>query len=295
MLNFIKSVYRVLVEIVLWIIPFACAYAGGDLGAAVKESGGGDHRFLGVFIGLVVGILIDVLVGGLIATFLSMDEKLQNMDKSLQRLTASTNNNPANSNSSAKAVTTKVQKKAEDKHCREEEQRIEKLFDYFTDPRDGQKYRTVKIGGKTWMAQNLNYQPQTGNSWCYDDNNSNSDTYGRLYDWNTAKSISPAGWHLPTRQEWNDLAKAAGGDVAGATLKSGIYWNGTNDYGFSALPGGYLCTDGCFKSIGIIGSWWTATEHGDNAYYRDMGNNDKVNELDDSKELGLSVRCVKND
>lgn len=104
MLNFIKSVYRVLVEIVLWIIPFACAYAGGDLGAAVKESGGGDHRFLGVFIGLVVGILIDVLVGGLIATFLNIDKNIEYLIVGSEGSYGKTNNNKSTGDSETDEV-----------------------------------------------------------------------------------------------------------------------------------------------------------------------------------------------
>jgi len=91
-----------------------------------------------------------------------------------------------------------------------------------TDERDGKTYKTVKMpDGKTWMAQNLNYKPQPNNfspswpderkSWCYGDNPNNCDTYGRLYDWATAMTICPAGYHLPSAEEWDSLMAAVGG------------------------------------------------------------------------------------
>ena len=182
---------------------------------------------------------------------------------------------------------------------KESEQRIEKISDYFIDPRDGQKYRTVNIGGKVWMAQNLNYKPQTGNSWCYGNDNSNGCKYGRLYDWDTAMSVSPAGWHLPTGQEWNDLVTAVGGGEAGKALKSVIGWSkvgdGTDEYGFSALPGGYY-RGGSFGVVGNYGRWWAAAEDSDGlACYLSMNYGyDNVDEDYGDKGYGRSVRCVKD-
>jgi len=172
----------------------------------------------------------------------------------------------------------------------------------FTDSRDGKKYRTVVIGGKRWMAQNKNYQ--TDNSWCYGGDNSNCDKYGRLYDWNTAKTVCMTGWHLPSRQEWDNLVKAAGGKgAAGKKLKAGSGWNnynkksgnGTDNFGFSALPGGRRYSDGGFYYAGSNGSWWTATEFSEgNAYIRYMNyNNDYVGEDSYDKSYGFSARCVQ--
>jgi TolB-like protein len=87
----------------------------------------------------------------------------------------------------------------------------------FTDSRDKKTYKTVVIGGNRYMVENLNYKK--GKSWCYGNNNSNCDKYGRLYDWKTAKTVCPAGFHLPSRQEWNNLVTAVGGkEVAGKKL-----------------------------------------------------------------------------
>ena len=115
----------------------------------------------------------------------------------------------------------------------------------FTDKRDGKTYRTVKIGKQTWMVENLNHK--TGSSVCYDNEESNCQKDGRLYDWNTALNACPAGWHLPSDAEWTALTDFVGGEeTVGTKLKSKTGWStgknykvATDDYGFSALPGGY--------------------------------------------------------
>jgi uncharacterized protein (TIGR02145 family) len=169
--------------------------------------------------------------------------------------------------------------------------------DSFTDPRDKQAYRTVRIGDLTWMAENLNFQ--TDNSWCYDNDESNCQKHGRLYDWHTAITACPTGWHLPTRDDWNDLVKAAGGDVAGMRLKSTTGWNrdgnGTDYFGFSALPGGFRSADYDFSYIGVGGFWWSATEDDANdAWYRIMGSgSSNSSESSIHKGDALSVRCVR--
>jgi uncharacterized protein (TIGR02145 family) len=167
----------------------------------------------------------------------------------------------------------------------------------FTDKRDGKTYRTVAIGGKAWMGENLNYE--TGNSWCYENDNSNCNKYGRLYTWNAAKTACPSGWHLPSSAEWDALVTAVGGNSgAGKKLKSTNGWNsngnGTDTYGFSALPGGYRNSDGSFGNVGDYGYWWTATEDfADNAYYRRMNYyGGYVYSGNFSKGYGRSVRCV---
>ncbi|GBU22897.1 hypothetical protein R80B4_02810 [Fibrobacteres bacterium R8-0-B4] len=170
----------------------------------------------------------------------------------------------------------------------------------FTDGRDGQKYKTAKIGPQTWMAANLNYQTESG-SWCYGDDKSNCDKYGRLYDWNTAKTACPKGWKLPSRQDWGDLVSACGGDAQNKCLKSKTGWagrgaNGWDNYGFSALPGGGRGTDGAFYNVGEYGNWWTATEdEGGIAYGLNMGGDN--DDVDDKRKLGKSfggsVRCLK--
>ncbi len=160
-------------------------------------------------------------------------------------------------------------------------------------------YESVTIGGKTWMRHNLNIA--TDNSWCYGGDGANCDRYGRLYTWNAAKTACPSGWGLPSRQDWQGLATAAGGDATGGgKLKAAGGWyeggNGTDALGFSALPGGYRAADGGFRNAGSIAFWWTASEHdGGKAYYRSMFYEDgRVTEAARDMNSAHSVRCVQN-
>jgi uncharacterized protein (TIGR02145 family) len=152
------------------------------------------------------------------------------------------------------------------------------------DSRDGKRYNAVRIGSKVWMSENLNYLPQTGNSWCYNNDNSNCAKYGRLYDKNTAQNVCPAGWHLPTSNEWQNLFEVVGGIIkytggtrfgetqeleirrVGNQLRTTRGWNdyngkngnGNDDYGFSALSGGSRDSKGSFGKVGESGNWWMA-------------------------------------
>lgn len=169
-----------------------------------------------------------------------------------------------------------------------------------TDSRDGQVYQIVTIGTQTWMAQNLKYE--IGNNWCYNNDSANCATYGRLYDWQTAKGACPSGWHLPTDEEWFTLTNFLGGSsVAGGKLKSVIGWNAsntgsTNQSGFSALPGGIRVSSGGFDLIGFEGSWWSATEiRPEEAWRRELNHvNDSLKRYETNKEAGLAIRCLKD-
>ena len=173
----------------------------------------------------------------------------------------------------------------------------------YTDSRDGQSYVSVKIGEQTWMAKNLNYD--ASGSKCYNDEPANCIIYGRLYDWETAKKACPNGWHLPSDAEWDILLTEVGvASTAGTKLKATSGWktyygksgNGTDDLGFSALPGGGGNSKGSFLDVGYNGRWWSATEYDAGYTYRNMaydyedvyrGNYGKSDNL-------FSVRCLQD-
>ena len=167
------------------------------------------------------------------------------------------------------------------------------------DKRDGKKYKTVKIGNQTWMAENLNYKTQ--DSYCYRNDESNCSKYGRLYKWEAAVKACPSGWHLPSKKELEKLFSSVGGkEVAGKSLKIKEGWNnggnGTDAFGFSALPAGDRDDDGNFSYEGNSADFWSSTEYGSfNAYYMYLYYNyDDASLSYYDKSLGFSVRCLKD-
>ena len=128
----------------------------------------------------------------------------------------------------------------------------------FIDVRDGKAYKYVTIGTQTWMAENLRYE--ASNTRCYDDNPDNCKIYGMLYDWNTANEVCPPGWHLPNDTEWFTLRNFTGRDDA--KLMANVFWiygKGTDEFGFTALPGGYYRDEGYFLNIENQAIFWSAT------------------------------------
>ena len=113
------------------------------------------------------------------------------------------------------------------------------------------------------------------------------------------QGVCPNGWHLPSDAEWTTLTDFVGSN-AGTKLKATSGWynngNGSDDYGFSALPGGYGSSDGSFYGAGYYGNWWSATEsYADYAWSRDMYYNyGYVGRYDYNKTYLYSVRCVED-
>jgi uncharacterized protein (TIGR02145 family) len=172
----------------------------------------------------------------------------------------------------------------------------------FKDPRDGKTYKTVKIGEQVWMAENLDYAGKNRDlGACYDKKPENCRKYGALYDWNDAMKACPSGWHLPSDDEWGVLIDFAG-ENAGKKLKAKVDWNnyknqrgetlsgnGTDNYGFSALPGGFGYSRGGFANAASSGSWWSSS----GGYYWMVYDKANVLQGPDDKSHLNSVRCLK--
>lgn len=169
----------------------------------------------------------------------------------------------------------------------------------FTDPRDGQVYRTAIIDNQVWMAQNLNYN--MSNSSCYEGESANCAMYGRYYTWSAAQTACPVGWRLPSYSDWSEMFNAIGGlSSAAPKLKAASGWssgeNGVNTYGFSALPAGYSARNTEYYGKGNNAYFWSSTENGTSfAYSVRMEYGYKYVEFnEDLKYYALSVRCIKN-
>lgn len=196
---------------------------------------------------------------------------------------------------------------------------------------DGNVYNTVTIGNQIWMTENLkvtryrngdpilkitnqtDWQNANTGAYCsYNNVDSNSKTYGYLYNWfsvGDSRKIAPAGWHIPTFEEWFTLHYFLGGQtVAGGKMKkTGIeYWispnsGADNSSEFSALPGGIRSNLGGtspFWGQRFYGFWWSTTEEITNtqqAHYRSLTHNSPfINWGILIKYDGLSIRCIKD-
>jgi len=190
---------------------------------------------------------------------------------------------------------------------------------------DDNVYNTVTIGTQVWMVENLKTTRFNDNSyinhaadgywhssysWYNNDEAKYKQDYGALYNYvavfSSGKNICPAGWHIPTDQEWTTLTTYLGGEsVAGGKMKeTGIeHWLGpnneaTNESGFRALPGGTTNFNQGFSFMGLAGSWWSTTGLYDPGYnimirtiYSYYG---YIERTTGNQNLGYSVRCIRD-
>ena len=166
-----------------------------------------------------------------------------------------------------------------------------------TDSRDGKTYQAVEIGGQVWMAANLNFEMP--GAYAYDNEAENAVSDGLLYSWDNAIEACPAGWHLPSDEEWGALLSELGDD-AGAALKSTTGWvedgNGTNSSGFNAPATGWGASDTVFYARGEESSFWSSTEHNERQAMGRMlqFTNPGVYQSDFPKTNAYSCRCVQD-
>jgi uncharacterized protein (TIGR02145 family) len=190
----------------------------------------------------------------------------------------------------------------------------------------GNLYRTIKIDSQEWMAENLKtsvyrngeqilnvtnnaqWQSLTSGAWCtYSNNLALECPYGKLYNWYAVadpRGLCPTGWHVPTESDWLILENSIGGSmIAGGKMKNhgNQYWTtpntgATNESGFSGLPGGVRFAAGTYNRLGTYAYWWSSTQKtATGGVYRYLYYNDSIAGItDDTKVLGLSIRCLKD-
>ena len=191
---------------------------------------------------------------------------------------------------------------------------------------DGHSYGVVEIGSQCWFSENLQTTVYADGSeipevtddgdWSglstdarctYDNDASPPEGYGKLYNWyavDDERRLCPTGWHVPTDDEWTALETYLGANghsgSEGAALKSTSGWtnsgNGTDDFGFSALPGGAReAMNGNFINAGISGGWWSSTPTSSGGYRRSMHYlNPSLSKVGNHAIFGFSVRCLRD-
>ena len=167
-----------------------------------------------------------------------------------------------------------------------------------TDTRDGQVYKTLVVGEKTWLAQNLNFFSR--NSWCYMNIDQNCKKYGRIYSWSAvmngrnsekAQGICMAGWHVPSVDEWNLL---------NTTYKKSKDLSVGAQSGFDMLFAGCRFSNASFDFENKAATFWTSTSDSVNTDFATSfyGYSDQktaaLKSYQSAKSYGLYLRCVKN-
>jgi len=168
-----------------------------------------------------------------------------------------------------------------------------------TDRRDGNKYRTVIISNKTWMAENLRFKSKTGSVF-YDNDINNSADFGMLYNWKAAQTACPDGWHLPSGSEFRELSNHFQNHESWRT-KNG------DTLSFEISLGGMQDHEGTFSELNESAYYWTSTEYDkhsaeyfsyliiDKMIVTDISRKEDIEDIPGTdKRDRYSVRCVKN-
>jgi uncharacterized protein (TIGR02145 family) len=194
---------------------------------------------------------------------------------------------------------------------------------------EGHTYNTVLIGDQCWLKENLDIGEQingladpTDNGivekYCFGDDISNCEIYGGLYQFHEAmnyktndiQGVCPDGWHVPTDKEWCTVSTYLDNTVScysiyfsginvGIKMKASTGWdsgNGTNESGFTALPGGVRFID-YYDGAGWASDIWTSTTQSPGAIYHVFGyNQDGIGRYvsDFSSHHGFAVRCIRD-
>jgi uncharacterized protein (TIGR02145 family) len=187
---------------------------------------------------------------------------------------------------------------------------------------ENNQYNTVKIGTQIWMSENLRvtklndgsaisnvtenvtWESMVTPAYCWYENNyaTYGIIHGALYNFYAVSSekLCPAGWHIPSIDEWEILIAYLGGEIAAnSKMKSTEGWelnaNGTNESGFNAFPGGFRYQDGAFIYTGWDGNWWSSNPFFEDAYYYNIRVLDNgISQMVGNKSSGCSVRCIKD-
>ena len=173
------------------------------------------------------------------------------------------------------------------------------IFDSITDARDGQVYKTVKIGTQWWMQENINFLTPEG-SWYFKNDSINYNHWGRLYDWSRSKYVCPEGFGLPSDEDWKYLEIELGMNQETADSTG---WRGTDQgtllyvggsSGFEAISAGYRRPDGTY-TMGITNSanFWTSSDSA-NLPFRRALKEDRTTVFRGTGDslIGYSVRCI---
>ncbi|MEL6303429.1 MAG: FISUMP domain-containing protein [Bacteroidota bacterium] len=181
------------------------------------------------------------------------------------------------------------------KQCTSTVQVTAEQLESFRDPRDGQTYKVVTIGGVIWMAENLNYQGDGIGFSCPDNDDANCATYGALYNWNEAQLAAPEGWHVPADAEWDALIATLGGpDVAGDAMKA----NGGS--GFNLLFSGRASTFPDYVNAEVFGTicyYWSEeldNQTSANYYFVNVEASSVGKTPLPKNNARFSVRCIKD-